>query len=235
MPLETSAPSAARDSPPSRLYLVCGAGVDRSSAERTGTGDHELPDLLRDAVAGGVEIVQLREKRLGDEQLVSVADAARALCERLGALLDRQRPSLGGARGGCRRGARRAGRHAGRRGARAGRPGHADRPVHPRAARRSTPRTPRWPTTSASARCTRPPPSPGARPSGLELIRYAARALPGAVLRDRRAGCSEPRRGDRRPAHGGRSCCGRSPRPRTRSARHGRCASCSTPPPGVLS
>jgi thiamine-phosphate pyrophosphorylase len=34
-----------------------------------------------------VEIVQLREKQLGDEQLASVAAATRALCERLGALL----------------------------------------------------------------------------------------------------------------------------------------------------
>ena len=78
-----------------RLYLVCGAGVDRSSPERTGTGGHELPELLRAAVAGGVEVVQLREKHLGDEQLVSVADAARALCERLGALLIvNDRPSV---------------------------------------------------------------------------------------------------------------------------------------------
>ncbi len=59
-----------------RLYLVCGASLD----------GRELPDLLRAAVAGGVEVVQLREKQLGDEQLVAVADAARALCERLGAL-----------------------------------------------------------------------------------------------------------------------------------------------------
>src|SRR5271165_7387625 len=61
-----------------RLYLVCAASPP---------GGRDLPDLLRAAVAGGVEIVQLREKRLGDEELVSVADAARALCERLGALL----------------------------------------------------------------------------------------------------------------------------------------------------
>ena len=55
----------------------------------------ELPDLLRAAVAGGVEIVQLREKRLDDGELVSVADAARALCERLGALLIvNDRPSV---------------------------------------------------------------------------------------------------------------------------------------------
>jgi thiamine-phosphate pyrophosphorylase len=59
-----------------RLYLVCAAAPDGS----------ELPDLLRGAIAGGVDIVQLREKHLPDDQLVSVADATRALCERLGAL-----------------------------------------------------------------------------------------------------------------------------------------------------
>lgn len=73
-----------------RLYLVCGALSDGAS-----TGGRELPDLLRSAVAGGVGIVQLREKRLDDGVLVSVADAARALCERLGALLIvNDRPSV---------------------------------------------------------------------------------------------------------------------------------------------
>jgi thiamine-phosphate pyrophosphorylase len=64
-----------------RLYLVCGSISDASSAEAA------LPDLLRAAIAGGVDIVQLREKHLPDEELVAVANAARALCERLGALL----------------------------------------------------------------------------------------------------------------------------------------------------
>jgi thiamine-phosphate pyrophosphorylase len=59
-----------------RLYLVCGADPD----------GRELPDLLRGAIAGGVDVVQLREKHLPDDQLTAVADAARALCERLGAL-----------------------------------------------------------------------------------------------------------------------------------------------------
>ena len=40
-------------------------------------------------------MVQLREKQLGDERLVAVADAAHALCERLGALLIvNDRPSV---------------------------------------------------------------------------------------------------------------------------------------------
>jgi thiamine-phosphate pyrophosphorylase len=47
---------------------------------------HSLPDLLRAAVAGGVDVIQLREKELGDEELASVAHAARVLCDELGAL-----------------------------------------------------------------------------------------------------------------------------------------------------
>jgi thiamine-phosphate pyrophosphorylase len=60
-----------------RLYLVCGSYPDSS----------RLPDLVRAAVAGGVQVVQLRDKQLPDDELAAVANAARALCERLGALL----------------------------------------------------------------------------------------------------------------------------------------------------
>jgi thiamine-phosphate pyrophosphorylase len=63
-----------------RLYLVCGVPGDPPDPGR-------LPGLLRAAVAGGVEIFQLREKHLPDDELTSVAHAARALCERIGALL----------------------------------------------------------------------------------------------------------------------------------------------------
>jgi thiamine-phosphate pyrophosphorylase len=63
-----------------RLYLVCGA---HGGASDPGN----LPELLRGAVAGGVEVVQLREKEMPDDELVAVANAARALCERIGALL----------------------------------------------------------------------------------------------------------------------------------------------------
>src|ERR1700749_2138943 len=63
----------------SRLYLVCGLPGDPPDAGR-------LPDLLRAAVAGGTDIVQLRDKRLPDDELAAVAHAARALCERIGAL-----------------------------------------------------------------------------------------------------------------------------------------------------
>jgi thiamine-phosphate pyrophosphorylase len=77
-----------------RLYLVCGALYRGSDRDHSGAGN-DLPGLLRAALAGGVEIVQLREKHLGDERLVAVADAAHALCERLGALLIvNDRPSV---------------------------------------------------------------------------------------------------------------------------------------------
>jgi thiamine-phosphate pyrophosphorylase len=48
---------------------------------------HDLPELVRAAVAGGVEVVQVREKHLDDDRLMAVAHAMRALCERIGALL----------------------------------------------------------------------------------------------------------------------------------------------------
>jgi thiamine-phosphate pyrophosphorylase len=63
-----------------RLYLVCGT---QGGASDPGN----LPELLRGAVAGGVDIVQLREKEMPDDELVAVANAARALCKRIGALL----------------------------------------------------------------------------------------------------------------------------------------------------
>jgi thiamine-phosphate pyrophosphorylase len=53
----------------------------------TRPGTSELPELIRSAIAGGVDVVQLREKQLDDEELVAVARATGALCRRLGALL----------------------------------------------------------------------------------------------------------------------------------------------------
>jgi len=68
-----------------RLYVVCAASPDGS----------QLPDLLRGAIAGGVDMVQLREKHLPDDELTAVANATQALCERLGALLIvNDRPSV---------------------------------------------------------------------------------------------------------------------------------------------
>ncbi len=60
-----------------RLYLVCDAAP----------GGRELGDLLAAAIAGGVQIVQLRDKRLRDDELTAAARAAGELCRRLGALL----------------------------------------------------------------------------------------------------------------------------------------------------
>ncbi len=59
-----------------RLYLVCDSTP----------GGCELAQLLPAAIAGGVDVVQLREKTLDDDELLAVAGPARALCERLGAL-----------------------------------------------------------------------------------------------------------------------------------------------------
>ncbi|HUH81800.1 MAG TPA: thiamine phosphate synthase [Solirubrobacteraceae bacterium] len=79
----------------SRLYLVCAAGAD--GVRREGV---ELPDLIRSAVTGGVDIVQLREKRLADDELTAVASASAALCSRLGALLIvNDRPAVAAASG----------------------------------------------------------------------------------------------------------------------------------------
>ena len=60
-----------------RLYLVCDSHP----------GGRDLPDVIRDAAAGGVDVVQLRDKQLADDELTAVANAARALCERLDVLL----------------------------------------------------------------------------------------------------------------------------------------------------
>jgi thiamine-phosphate pyrophosphorylase len=60
-----------------RLYLVCDSKP----------GGRELPDVLRAAIAGGVDVVQLRDKHSGDVELAQTARAAGELCRRLGALL----------------------------------------------------------------------------------------------------------------------------------------------------
>jgi thiamine-phosphate pyrophosphorylase len=68
-----------------QLYLVCAAKA----------GDGGLPALLRAAIAGGVDVFQLREKQLPDAQLTAVAKRARALCGELGALfIVNDRPDL---------------------------------------------------------------------------------------------------------------------------------------------
>jgi thiamine-phosphate pyrophosphorylase len=60
-----------------RLYLVCDSKP----------GGRELAGILRAAIAGGVDIMQLRDKQLSDEELTVVARAAGALCREHGVLL----------------------------------------------------------------------------------------------------------------------------------------------------
>jgi len=59
-----------------RLYLVCDATP----------GGRDLAEVLPAAIAGGVDVVQLRDKRLGEAELLAAAAHARRLCEEHGAL-----------------------------------------------------------------------------------------------------------------------------------------------------
>jgi thiamine-phosphate pyrophosphorylase len=59
-----------------RLYLVCDC-IPRSG---------ELSEFLAEAIAGGVDVVQLREKQLEDELLTEAASVAADVCEAHGAL-----------------------------------------------------------------------------------------------------------------------------------------------------
>jgi thiamine-phosphate pyrophosphorylase len=60
-----------------RLYLVCDLQP----------GGRALQDVLGPALAGGVDIVQLRDKQASAEQLIAAAQLARGLCDDAGALL----------------------------------------------------------------------------------------------------------------------------------------------------
>jgi thiamine-phosphate pyrophosphorylase len=76
------------------LYLVCPARP----------GGRDLSAVLAPALAGGVDIVQLRDKRATDDELLSAAAIARRLCDDAGALLIlNDRPDLVAAAGadGC--------------------------------------------------------------------------------------------------------------------------------------
>ncbi|MDQ6811345.1 MAG: thiamine phosphate synthase [Actinomycetota bacterium] len=77
MPIEDPGAARRQRLAASRLYLVCGSTIKGRA----------LGDLLRAAIAGGVDIVQLRDKHLCDEDLLPAARAARELCDSLGALL----------------------------------------------------------------------------------------------------------------------------------------------------
>jgi thiamine-phosphate pyrophosphorylase len=73
-----------------RLYLICDSTP----------GGRALADVLPAAIAGGVDMVQLREKRLSDDELATAAHTARKLCEQSGALLIvNDRPDVAAATG----------------------------------------------------------------------------------------------------------------------------------------
>ena len=59
------------------LYLVCSLRP----------GGRALEDVLGPALAGGVDIVQLRDKQAGDDELLAAATVARRCCDDAGALL----------------------------------------------------------------------------------------------------------------------------------------------------
>ena len=60
-----------------RLYLICDLRP----------GGRSLEGVLAPALAGGVDVVQLRDKQASAEQLIAAAQAARPLCDEAGALL----------------------------------------------------------------------------------------------------------------------------------------------------
>jgi thiamine-phosphate pyrophosphorylase len=68
-----------------RLYLVC----------ESRPGGRDLLDVLSAAIAGGVDVVQLREKRMGEEELTALAREAAALCRERGVpLIVNDRPHV---------------------------------------------------------------------------------------------------------------------------------------------
>jgi len=71
-----------------RLYLVCDCLP----------GDRDLIEFLAEAIAGGVDVVQLREKQLEDEFLLEAASAAADACDAHGALfIVNDRPDIAAA------------------------------------------------------------------------------------------------------------------------------------------
>jgi len=60
-----------------RLYLVCDLRP----------GGRPLEDVLAPALAGGVDVVQLRDKHASAKELIAAAKIARRLCDEAGALL----------------------------------------------------------------------------------------------------------------------------------------------------
>jgi thiamine-phosphate pyrophosphorylase len=79
-----------RDLEHARLYFVCGARP----------GGRPLADVLRPALAEGVDVFQLREKGAADDDVLRHAETARACCAETGALFVlNDRPDLVAAAG----------------------------------------------------------------------------------------------------------------------------------------
>ena len=73
-----------------RLYFICDARP----------GGRDLADVLGPALAGGVDVFQLRDKAAGDDDLLLAAGIARGLCDAAGALFVlNDRPGLAAAAG----------------------------------------------------------------------------------------------------------------------------------------
>jgi thiamine-phosphate pyrophosphorylase len=144
-----------------RLYLVCDLHP----------GGRPLADVLAPALAGGVDVVQLRDKRAGDGELLAAAAIARRLCDGAGALLIvNDRPDLVAA-------ARADGCHVGQE----PRPGPPPRP--PPAPGAHLGRSTHFPYQVDEAADAdyigvgpvyATPTKPGRHPVGVELVRYAA-------------------------------------------------------------
>ena len=189
-----------------RLYLVCAAGPDGVRREEL-----ELPDLVRSAVAGGVDVVQLREKQLADDELTAVASAAGSAVPAAGSAADRQRPPVGGGRVRRRRGPRGPGRPAragGARDRRARRCWWASRPTAPAEIDAVDPDLVDY---IGVGPVHETPTKPGRPAVGLELVRYAAAnaTVPFFAIGGLDAGNLS--RGAGTPARGGCACCARSP------------------------
>ena len=202
-----------------RLYFVCDA--------RPGGEDPEA--LLRAALSGGVDIVQLREKELGRAR-----DRTRRLdlpprLRHLQRPLHRQRRPRPGPRLRRRRRPRRPGRRLGRGGAGAARARRDHRPLDPlRGADRRRHRAPgRLHQRRADLGDADESGPAGGRPRA-GLPRRRARDPP--LLRDRRHRPRQRRAGRAGRARGGSARCGRSATPPTRARRPKRCAAPSPPP-----
>ena len=144
-----------------RLYLVCDLAP----------GGRALADVLAPALAGGVDIVQLRDKAATPDELLAGAAIARELCDAAGALLIvNDRPDLAAAAGadGCHVGQDdmevAAARARAGEGALIGQSTHFPDEVAGAADADYIGVGPVWAT----------PTKPGRHPVGIELVRFAA-------------------------------------------------------------